>query len=489
MLEPQQSASSQRQAAAALPSEGAPLAPPPPVDTLDLLGLDDFEENLSSTQPPWWRRPWVLITSVVVIAALIAGLAVVHARGGQKAVTYTTATVRQGNLVVSVSGTGPVQATLYNLNFATSGRIAAIDVTVGQQVKAGQVLAQLDTTSLQDAFNQAQIQANLAYDQEQNAIFTCDNEKNPTPDCVQQAEDQYSAALEQLHTAQDNLAAATLKATHAGVVTAINGSIGGTPGSGSSSSGSGSASASGGFIEIADPSSLQVTASINEADIAGVAHDQAVTFTVSAYSSRTFRGAVNAIAPIGQTSSGVVTYPVTINVDMSSLQGAALLTGMTANVTIVKQSRSSALLLPTSAITFARSALTGSAGVSLTRTQLRDATTQARQMLATLQQQNTQLSQESPTTAFVLERTGGQWTIKPVVIGLTNGTYYEVLAGLNAGESVVTAEQNGTATTSTTGATSTGRGGGFGGFGGGGGGRGGGNGGGGGGTGTGGGNG
>ena len=83
---------------------------------------------------------------------------------------------------------------------------------------------------------------------------------------MQLAQNQYANSLQQLTTAEDNLASATLKATHAGVVTAINGSVGGTAGSGSG----GSSSASG-FIQIADAATLTITTSVNEADIVGVA--------------------------------------------------------------------------------------------------------------------------------------------------------------------------------------------------------------------------
>jgi RND family efflux transporter MFP subunit len=441
---------------------------------LDLFGMDDFEDEPAS--PPWWRRRWVPITAGVVVVALVAGIVFAHGRQSAAPVTYQFARVTQGNLQVTVSGTGPVQTALYGLNFAVSGRISDIDVKVGQQVSAGQVLAKLDPTALQDALNQAQLQANLAYDQEQNAIYNCNTEKAPPPNCVQQAEDQYASAQAQLKTAQDNLANATLTATHAGIVTAINGSVGGTPGTGSSGSGSGSAASSAsGFIQIADPSSLQVTASVNEADIAGVANGQAVTFTVIAYSSRVFRGSVSAISPVGQTSSNVVTYPVTITVDNTSLQGATLLNGMTASVTIVKQQRTGAVLLPASAVTFARSAATTSGLV--TRSQLASAVSQGRQLLTTLRQQNSQLSAENPTVAWVLEQSNGHWAAKPVVLGLSNGGTYEVLAGLTAGESVAVGEQNGTTSGSavpTTGARGSGLGGGlFGGGAGGGGGRGG----------------
>ena len=48
------------------------------------------------------------------------------------------------------------------------------------------------------------------------------------------------------------------------------------------------------------------------------------------------------------------------------------------------------------------------------------------------------LSAESPTPAYVLESpTSGKFIAKPVVLGLTDGTQYEVLEGLTTADTVV----------------------------------------------------
>ncbi|HEX9038987.1 MAG TPA: efflux RND transporter periplasmic adaptor subunit [Ktedonobacterales bacterium] len=437
-------------------------------DLDDLLGMDDLSDEPPQTSRP--RRWWLVAIGAALVVALLGGFFVVRAQGAKKPTTYQTATISEGNLALPVSGTGPVQAALYNLNFDASGRIATIDVSVGQTVKAGQTLATLDTTALRDALNQAQLQVNTAYYQEQQSINTCNTAKSPPPDCVALAENQFASSLQQLQTTKDNLAGATLKATHAGVVTTINGSVGSTPGSGSSSSSSSSSSS--GFIQIADPSSLQILSNINETDIGGVSQGQQATFTVTAYPGKVFHATVTAISQVGSTSSTVVTFPVTLNVDMSRLQGVNLYTGMTASVTLVTQRRVNVTLVPASAVTFAHAAANASAGGFLRRTQVADALTQAQQMITTLEQQNPQVAQDNPSAAWTLERNGSQWVVKPIVIGLSSGSFDEVLAGLNPGEVVITGETNGTITTGSSSSTGTGAGGGVGGgrFGGGGGG-------------------
>jgi RND family efflux transporter MFP subunit len=438
-----------------------------PLDLDELFSDDLSDESLDEVGGSNKRKWWVVGVAAVLIVAVIAGFFVVRSRNAKPPTTYQTATIAQGNLAETVTGTGPVSAALYNLNFTASGKIATINITIGQQVKAGQVLAKLDTTQLQDSLNQAQIQANTAWDQEQQQINNCDTERNPPVDCVQLAENQYASALQQLQTAEDNLAGATLTAPHAGIITAINGQVGGAPGSSSSSSGSG-------FIQIADPGSLTITSDVNETDIAGVQANQQATFTVTAYPGKTFHAVVTSVSQVGSTSSSVVTFPVTLTVDMSRINGVKLYTGMTASVTIVTQRRVNVMLVPTTAVTFARSAALTTSGGFLSRTQVTNALAQASQMLSQVEQQNTQLTTtDSPTAAWVLERNGSKWVVKPVVIGLSANGYYEVLAGLNAGEVVVTGETNGTITTtsSSSGGAGTGTGGGRfggGGFGGGG---------------------
>jgi HlyD family secretion protein len=445
---------------------------------------DEFDEDVAGAGQPWWRRRSVLIVAaaVIVLAAILTPIALSRSR--KAPVSYSTSAVRQGALTTSVSATGPLQAGTFNVNFSGSGTLTEIDVSVGQQVTAGQVLAKLDPTSLQDAVNSAQTslnnaytsrsnaynqgnaQLNAAYQQEQNTIInTCNVMTDTTKksSCINNAQAQFaqtqaqvatsesnaeaqvSSAQNSLNTAIHNLGNATLKAPHGGIIGAVNGQVGGTPGAGSSSGGSGGGST---FIQIVDLSALQVSADVNETDIGKIAVGQHITFTVSAYGTRTFTGTVTTVSPLGTATSGVVTYPVTSSVDANDLQGARLLPEMTANVTIITAQRTNVLLIPATAVTFARTQITAGA---ITRTSALTAFRQAGQMLRAATTSDPTAAQDNLQAAFVLERSHNQWVIKPVVLGLTNGTSYEVLAGLNSGESIVTGQQGATTSTSVTG--------------------------------------
>jgi HlyD family secretion protein len=166
-----------------------------------------------------------------------------------------------------------------------------------------------------------------------------------------------------------------------------------------------------------------------------------VQFTVDAYGNRQFQGTVDAISSDGITSSNVVSYPVIIDVTTQSKQGANLLPGMTAAVTITVLKHSNIPIIPTSAIGFARS-ISGSNATSgatpiVSQQALDAAVSQARQMLADLQSQNAAITAESPIAAYVLERSGSTYIAKPVVLGITDGTSYEVLSGLSLNETIL----------------------------------------------------
>jgi HlyD family secretion protein len=102
---------------------------------------------------------------------LIAGIGILVIAGGAafyyvsstKASTTTatetpvqTATAFKGNIVLTASGTGTLApANTASFGFGTSGKITELNVKIGDTVKAGQVIGQLDNGDAQAAYKQA----------------------------------------------------------------------------------------------------------------------------------------------------------------------------------------------------------------------------------------------------------------------------------------------------------------------------------------------
>jgi multidrug efflux pump subunit AcrA (membrane-fusion protein) len=226
------------------------------------------------------------------------------------------------------------------------------------------------------------------------------------------AAESYSAAVTSQHAAKmqydqaiQNADERTVTAPISGYITTLsinNGDqIGSSSGSSSSSrtsstSTNSSSSSASAPIVISDLSRLQAQVQIAETDRPKVKLDQKVEVTFDAVSNLTITGKVTQIDAVGTSSSGVVTYNVTVSFDV---QDKRLNPGMTASASIVTKVIPDAILVPNAAIK------TDSSGASYV------------QVLAT------------PT---------GTPQDVTVTVGPAGDTNTQVLTGLTGNESVVT---------------------------------------------------
>jgi HlyD family secretion protein len=94
---------------------------------------------------------------------------------------------------------------------------------------------------------------------------------------------------------------------------------------------------------------IQIEAQVNEADVGQVSAGNPVTFTVDTYPDLTFHGKVSQIRYAAQELQNVVTYTVVVAAENGDLK---LLPGMTANVQIETARRDGVLRLPVAALRF-----------------------------------------------------------------------------------------------------------------------------------------
>jgi macrolide-specific efflux system membrane fusion protein len=142
------------------------------------------------------------IAAGVAVAVIAAGGGVVWMRHGSSAATqYRTAAATLGTVTQSLSLTGNLAPLgQSDLNFGSAGRVIAVNVQPGQAVKAGQVLATLDTTSLSAAVTQAQ--ATLASAQARLSL----DQAGPSAQSLSQSQASVRTAQAQLQSAQTALA-------------------------------------------------------------------------------------------------------------------------------------------------------------------------------------------------------------------------------------------------------------------------------------------
>lgn len=99
------------------------------------------------------KLTWVVIVVVVAGGAYIG---IKKLRAKDTTVRYVTAPVTKGTITSSVSGTGQVSASnQIDIKPAAAAKVTKVSVTAGQQVKANDVLAQLDAGDQQKAVRDA----------------------------------------------------------------------------------------------------------------------------------------------------------------------------------------------------------------------------------------------------------------------------------------------------------------------------------------------
>jgi multidrug efflux pump subunit AcrA (membrane-fusion protein) len=123
----------------------------------------DFDELLAGTSSPWRRRliAGAAVLIVVAVAAFFIWNNWFRCGSSTAAPVFTEATVTTGNVTKTISTSGTVSAeSTANLNFSSAQKITKVNVTVGQAVKQGDVLAEIDASDANNALKSAQ--SNLA---------------------------------------------------------------------------------------------------------------------------------------------------------------------------------------------------------------------------------------------------------------------------------------------------------------------------------------
>jgi HlyD family secretion protein len=235
-----------------------------------------------------------------------------------------------------------------------SGIIQKLFADFNSPVKAGQVIAQLDSSTYVATLHQAQGElANARAGLELARVKVTRASELRAKDLIPQAEhDQAQADLHQAEAAVMIREAAVRKATVDverctiaapidGVVISRSVDVGQTVAA--------SLSAPTLFVIANDLTKMQINANVAEADIGGVEVGQDVNFTVDAFPSQRFHGRVVQVRNSPVTVQNVVTYDTIIEVANPELK---LKPGMTANVSIVVAGRENVLTVPNAALRF-----------------------------------------------------------------------------------------------------------------------------------------
>lgn len=276
---------------------------------------------------------------------------------GKKNAPYTFETVRveKGKISNVVTATGTIEAvTSVEVGTQVSGIIEKIYVDFNDQVKQGQLLAQLDKKQLSAQLEQSkatldQAQAQLTYQESTFKRLKVLYEKQLIAQSdYDQALYNYENAKATVKNAKSAYDRNLVNLNYATITSPINGVVlnraieeGQTVAA--------SFNTPTLFTIVNDLTQMEVEASVSEADIGQVKTNQRVEFSVDAYPDKKFEGRVAEVRLQPTTTNNVVTYAVILSAPNPE---KLLMPGMTADATIIVDEKDSTLILAGKATRF-----------------------------------------------------------------------------------------------------------------------------------------
>lgn len=331
-------------------------------DIESVLGLD--RQNAG---PPRIGRGALLIA--ISITAVAIALFWWSRSGTDIVVRYQTSPATRGGLIVTVSATGTVQPVNdVDVSSELSGTIRKVHVDFNHRVKAGQVLAELDTDKLVSAVARARATVAAAMDKVEDTHATLVEKRQlvgrvrqlatkkisseqtleaaeagfeRAQAAVESAKADVAAAEADLQLAETNLVKARIVSPIDGIVLVRSVEPGQTVAT--------SLQAPVLFRLADDLARMEVQVDVDEADVGKVQIGQQATFTVESFTDRRFPARIKDVRLAPETKEGVVTYKAILEVENAEM---LLRPGMTATADITVESIADALLIPNAALRF-----------------------------------------------------------------------------------------------------------------------------------------
>lgn len=297
---------------------------------------------------------------LVIVTLLIAGFIV--SRNTKARLTpahFEMSKVVKGNIAYEVTATGTINPiNTVTVGTQVSGIVEKVLVDYNDDVKEGQVLALLDSSTLKEQMEKSEANFGLAEAKEQKAKLNYERVKKLYQDkltssaSLEDAEVLYKEAAANALSAKADYNIAKKNFEYATITSPVSGTViikeieeGQTVAASFSTPT---------LFEVAeDLSKMQIEASISEADIGYIKKGMQATFTVDAYPNDKFFGKIQQVRLSPTEVSNVVMYTVIIEIDNSSRK---LLPGMTASVIIKAEEANDVLMISAMALQFKPSA-------------------------------------------------------------------------------------------------------------------------------------
>lgn len=398
-----------------------------------------------------------ILFSVLGVILVISLIIIYFLKFYEKKVDFITIKPSIGDIEETIWATGSLSPTNeVEIGSVISGIVLEVLVKENDEVKKGQVLAQINPESLNQQLAKYNAQLNSAQAQllsakqnlddkkwqyeQLNALFKQTNGAAPSKlelynakTNLAQAESNLKVIQAQINEIETNIKSASIDLKNSKIISPIDGVVlTKSVEVGQSVAASFQAPV---LFKVAEKlEEMLLKAYINEADIGKISPGQKVVFSVDAHPNKSFNAIVNKVnygSGNGQTSSSssqtssIISYIAHIEVDNHSL---LLRPDMGANAQIITKKAQNAILLPNEALYFnLEKALNTAKKKSVTS-----------QLFAPPPRRKPSINNET------IKKTANIWILnnnKPesriVEIGINDGTYSQILSGINENETII----------------------------------------------------
>ena len=301
------------------------------------------------------RKIYLFIGTLILIAAAFFVWYYVYKSDSNEKKQIQTAEVIRRDIGSNVLATGIIKPKVgaeVKVGSRVSGIVKKLRANIGNYVKAGQIIAELDDAELRAKLNQNLAALNKAKADYDYAELNLERQKSLLgQNYISQqqydlSENAFKVAQAQLKQAEANVDVAkvqlsytTIYALTSGIISSVSTQEGETVMAGLSAPT---------FVNIIDLNRLEVQVYVDETDIGKIQDGQEATFTVDTYSGTDFKGTVTAIYPKAVIQDNVVNYIVVV--EIKDFQNKILRPEMTTTVTIHLETRKNVLAIPSKAI-------------------------------------------------------------------------------------------------------------------------------------------
>jgi macrolide-specific efflux system membrane fusion protein len=408
-----------------------------------------FMAKLSSIKSPIkktfnsWRN---IAVALLLILLVVFGLWRSLWASDDEAVIYTTEAVTRGDIENLVTATGTLQPQDYvDVGAQVSGQLEKLHVDVGSEVKAGDLLAEIDATvyaarvdatraslrtqQAQLLDREAQLTlANIKYQREKN-LFKEDattNESLQTAEAnLKSAQAQLKALQAQIEQTESTLRVEAANLNYAKIYAPIDGTVVSITSRQGQTLNTNQMAPT--IMRIADLSIMTVQTQVSEADIGKLRKTMPVYFTTLGSQGRRWYSKLERIQPTPEILNNVVLYNALFDVPN---ENRLLMTQMSTQVFFIESQAKDVLLVPMSAVSFSSPTEQQKAEWKKRRAEIKESINN--------RNQSANKTAHSPRPALVnIMKSDGSLEERKVLVGVTNRVQAEILEGLEEGEQVV----------------------------------------------------